>query len=86
MKSPSKTELVNMIIQSWNMITEEQVKHSFVVCGQGDILVPEDIHCMKEGNDCHAGLSKLKRLLSLPPNERDLGVFKKSLDELCICR
>ena len=32
---------------------------------------------MKEGNDCHTGLSKLKELLALPPNERNLAVFKR---------
>lgn len=79
-RSPSKTELVNMILKSWNQITEEQIKYSFLVCGQGENLVPDNIHCMKEGNDCHAGLSKLKELLALPPNERDLA-FKRSSDD-----
>ena len=77
----SFTKLMKMIIKSWNQITEEQIKYSFLVCGQGENLVPDNIHYMKEGNDCHAGLSKLKVLLDLPPNERDLAVFKRSLDD-----
>ena len=79
-RSPSKTELVNMILKSWNQITEEQIKYSFLVCGQGENLVPDNIHCMKEGNDCYAGLSKLNELLALPPNERILA-FKRSSDD-----
>ena len=80
MKSASKTELVDMILKSWDQITEEQIKCSFVVYGQGEHLVPDDILCMREGKDCHAGLSQLKRLLALPPNERDLCDLK-SLDD-----
>ena len=64
-----------MIIEAWSFITEEQIKRSFVVCGQGDELVPDEMLCMREGKSCHEGLNKLKNLLCLPAEQRNLGAL-----------
>ena len=80
LRSPTKTQLVDMIVQAWNQVTEEQIKHSFVVCGQGDNLDPDKVLCMREGKSCREGLDKLKLLLSLPPKERRMSIFGEHED------
>ena len=74
-RSPSKTQLVDFILTAWNEITEDQIKTSFNVCGQGELLDPDSLLCMREGRSCHNSLQKLKDLLLLPPNERDVSLL-----------
>ena len=49
MRSPSKTQLVKIIIKAWNHITEDKIIHSFIVCSQGDDLLAEEVLCMRKG-------------------------------------
>ena len=75
MRSPSKTQLVDMVIDAWNQISVDQIIRSFQVGGQGGDLVAHDILCMREGRSCHKGLTSLKILLSLPQQQRSLAVL-----------
>ena len=70
MRSPSKTQLVEMILNAWNTITPEQIQRSFVVCGQTREVLPDEILCMRDGKSCNTGLQTLKDLLALPLEER----------------
>ena len=72
LRSPSKTQLVDMIVDAWSQFSSDQIKKSFIACGQGEELDPDKVLCLKEGRGCRPGNSQLKTLLALPPNQRNI--------------
>ena len=64
MRNLFKTQLIEMVAQAWSRIPEEFIKKSFIVCGQGEELVSEEVVCMRERRRCNLGLQKIKSLLS----------------------
>ena len=45
----SKTQLVDMVLESWKSLDEEMICKSFFACGQAKTARPEDITCLKSG-------------------------------------
>ena len=75
LRSMTKTQLVNNIVAAWDMVTPESICKSFKICGQILDINPDEIHCMKEGQPCQEGLTKLKHLLQFPTHQLDLSTL-----------
>ena len=58
--------MCDMIVKAWDYISEEMVRHAFLVCGQSRSSTPEDISCLKEGRVAHGVLEKVKKMWSKP--------------------
>ena len=58
--------MCDMIVKAWDYISEEMVRHAFLVCGQSRSSTPEDISCLKEGRVPHGVLEKVKKMWSKP--------------------
>ena len=72
MRSISKTQLVDNIVQAWDMISKDVIIKSFRICGQVKDVRPDEILCMKQGKPCEEGLGKLQELLAFPTHQVDL--------------
>ena len=58
MRSMSKTQLVNNIVQAWDKISSDTIIKSFKVCGQVLKFNPDDILCMRKDRPCADSLQK----------------------------
>ena len=62
MRGPSRPEIVKWVLEAWETLDRELIIRSFRSCA---LTVapdgPEDdqIHCLKEGQPCHAGQDRL---------------------------
>ena len=54
------------LVKAWGQLSEEMIRHSFVVCGQSSSSTPEDISCLKEGRVAHGALEKVKKMWLKP--------------------
>ena len=78
MRAPTKTELCNMMIKSWDNISEEIFKKSFRVCGQvKDIKYIEEIVLIQNGRVAEEGKTQLRELLKLDPKDLDYHLLNK---------
>ena len=65
MRAPSKMQLCDMVVNSWNRISNDIVEKSFLSCGQNPYTQVEMISCFKDGRSCAVGRPKLEDLMSL---------------------
>ena len=49
LRPPSKTQMVEFLLLAWGDIPREMVKKAFHCCGQSQGAEPEDVHCLKPG-------------------------------------
>ena len=61
-RAPSKTQLVDMILESWKNITEETICKSFFCTGQAQESRPEDITCLRSGAPCAEAFDKVSEI------------------------
>ena len=57
-----RCEIVQWILEAWDSLDRELIVHSFRICAitvATDGSEDDQIHCLKEGQPCHAGLSRL---------------------------
>ena len=79
LRSPSRTQLCDMIVRAWNKISKEMIIKSFRVCGQVRDIQVEEITAFKDGRCAEAGRVQLKKLLELDPTEIDYELLDKQL-------
>ena len=83
----SKTQLVEMVLESWRSLDEEMICKSFFACGQAKTARPEDITCLKQGHPGEGAFDLVAQgwdiapdILEIPEVEvdtnQDIGVDK----------
>ena len=72
MRSMSKTQLVDNIVQAWDKISSDNIMKSFKVFGQVLDFPLDDILCMRKDRPCADSLQKLKYFLAFPTYQLDL--------------
>jgi len=75
-RGPTMTQLFDIIMDARN-----QIKHSFVVCGQGEQFEPDEILYIKKRKSCLEECAKLKWLLSYLPKGWRRSIFREQEDE-----
>ena len=92
LKPPPRRTIVNWILDSWNQLSSETISKSFKACALTSAIdgsEDNNIHCLKEGQPCHSGLSMLAQQIELA-NETEDNPFRSDdittapQDELCI--
>ena len=92
LKPPPRHTIVNWILDSWNQLPSETISKSFRTCALTSAIdgsEDNNIHCLKEGQPCHSGLSMLAQQMELA-NETEDNPFRSDdiatapQDELCI--
>ena len=77
LKSPPRQAIVEWIVNAWADLDTEIVRKSFKVCGLNLVVDGSEdslIHCLKEGQPCHAGLEVFNSQLSIL-SEPDVNPF-----------
>ena len=59
MRAMSMMQMCDAVVRSWEKITPEIIKKSFIVCGQVPDPKASEIISFKEGKICHGGLARL---------------------------
>ena len=72
MRTMTKAQLVDNVVEAWEKITPEMIKKSFEICGQVLNFDPERLLCMREGKTCNGSLPQLKELLRYPSSQLNL--------------
>ena len=92
LKPPPRRTIVNWILDSWNQLPSETISKSFKACALTSAIdgsEDNNIHCLKEGQPCHSGLSTLAQQIELA-NETEDNPFQSDdittapQEELCI--
>ena len=76
MRTMSKSQLVDNIVQSWSKISPETICKSFKVCGQVLDFDPDELLCMREDKPCEGALNNLKYLLGFPTHQLDINTLE----------
>ena len=88
---PRRT-ILNWILDSLNQLSSETISKSFKACALTSAIdgsEDNNIHCLKEGQPCHSGLSMLAQQIELA-NETEDNPFRSDdittalQDECCI--
>ena len=58
-RAMSMMQMCDAVVRSWEKITPEIIKKSFIVCGQVPDPKATKITSFKEGKICHGGLARL---------------------------
>ena len=58
-RAMSMMQMCDAVVRSWEKITPEIIKKSFIVCGQVPDPKASEIISFKEGKICHGGLARL---------------------------
>ncbi len=82
MRSPTQTEICDMIVCAWEQITKEQIIKSCKICGQVEHLNVEDIVAFQDGRVASSGREQLISLLELDPKDIDYDLLKNSMRRL----
>ena len=61
-KKPSNDEIVDMVVESWNSLSEDLIRNSFLAVGQAVEAQPQNISCMKEGRPVRDALEEVSQL------------------------
>ena len=80
-RAPSKTQLVDMILESWKNITEETICKSFFCTGQAQESRPEDITCLRSGAPCAEAFDKVSEIWDKIPEKIEQLPEEIDLDE-----
>ena len=92
LKPPSRRTIANWILGSWNQLSSETISKSLKACALTSAIhgsEDNNIHCLKEGQPCHSGLSMLAQQIELA-NQTEDNPFRSDdittapQDELCI--
>ena len=65
-RAPKKTDVVDMVLKSWNAISEELIHKSFVACGQTKDAKAIDITCMKKGRKLDFIFDDIEKIFKNP--------------------
>ena len=71
---PPRRTIVNWILDFWNQLSSEMVSKSFKACALSsavDASEDKDIHCLKVGQPCHAGLKMLVEQIELANTDEE---------------
>jgi len=82
LKAPPRRTILKWILDSWNELPVEIIQKSFPSCAlnlPADGAKDDTIHCLKEGQPCHAGQAMLKSQLGIL-NEPDSNPFTECTD------
>ena len=83
-RAPTKTDLCNMMVRSWDKIPEENIVKSFRVCGQVEDLDIDEIVAFQDGRVAADGKKQLEELLRLDPKDIDYGLLQKQHEETVV--
>ena len=78
LKPPPCCTIVNWILDSWYQLSSETISKSFKACALTSAIdrsEDNNIHCLKEGQPCHSGLSMLAQQIELA-NETEVNPFR----------
>ena len=83
LKSPTRKVIVELILNAWEKLDKELIIKSFKTCSLNlpiDGSEDENIHCLKQGQPCHAGLELLKSQQEIL-HEKDINPFELIIDQ-----
>ena len=66
-RSPSKSELADMVVYAWDFLSENLIKDSFLAVGQIMTCNPELVSCFKEGRQAAQILPEIKKIWNKNP-------------------
>ena len=76
-RAPSKTDLADFVVKSWDSILEHLIENSFLACGQAKTCNPALISCLKEGRQCADLLPEIQ----LVWNKNPINIDSNPLEE-----
>ena len=80
MRAPTKIQLCDMVVNSWNKISTDIVEKSFLSCGESLYTQVEMISCFQDGKSCAEGRSRLEELMSVDIDIVDLDLRETTTD------